>query len=741
MTQMITRERFYNIENLGCPSCAAKMEKQIKSVNGVRQAELDFATARLHLEIEPGVSEPELDKQIRTIIQNLEQDACLIVDKPAEPSAAQAAGRKEPAAGRQRPAWMQNVPWRRIGRFALGLLPLTAALIVGHKGQSGLILYLAAYLIFGYDVLWNAVRHISKKQLFDENFLMSLATLGAFAVGQYPEGVAVMLFYQIGEIFQNMAVNHSRRSIQSLMAIKPDLAILLSDEGPEPIDPSLVKPGDRLLIRPGDRVPVDCRVLDGRSSLDTAALTGESMPRPVEEGDDLLAGCVNGSGLLTVEALRPAAESAVSRVLELVEKAAARKAPAEQFITRFSAIYTPIMVGLAVLLAVVPPLILHQPFGGWIYQALILLVISCPCALVLSVPLGYFAGLGAASKQGILIKGGQYLDQLAHVRGMAWDKTGTLTQGAFAVTQIKPNLPSREKELLETAALAESFSTHPLARSVQQAWEKNGGSELDKNRVKNYRDQAGRGVYAVIDGREVLLGNRRLLAENGVEQTDGAEADQAGTWLYLAVDGEYAGALCLEDQLKPEAAGALSELKSLGIERHLLLSGDRTANVAAAAAAVGIASYKAELLPEQKVEAIENFMEQSAAKQRVAYIGDGINDAPVLARVDLGIALGGGSDAALERADVVMISADLQKIPAAIRLARRTNRIVRQNIVLAIGIKSVILILAIFGLGGIWQAVFADVGVAVLAVLNALRVLRPSWRRRAVLAPQERLPH
>ncbi|MEA4887847.1 MAG: heavy metal translocating P-type ATPase [Clostridiaceae bacterium] len=734
MTRTMTRQRFYNIENLGCPNCAAKMEKQIKGLNGVQQADLDFATARLRLEIDPEVSEPELTEQIQTIIHSLEQDACLVTGKLEDPPAGRTAGRTAPAAAvgaaRQRPAWLQNMPWRRIGRFALGLLPLAAALIVSHRGQSGLILYLAAYLILGYDVLWKAVSHINKKQFFDENFLMSLATLGAFAVGQYPEGVAVMLFYQIGEIFQNMAVNHSRRSIQSLMAIKPDLAILLSDEGPEPVDPSQVKPGDRLLIRPGDRVPVDCRILDGQSSLDTAALTGESMPRPVETGDDLLAGCVNGSGLLTVEALRPAAESAVSRVLELVEKAAARKAPAEQFITRFSAVYTPIMVGLAVLLAVIPPLVLRQPFSSWIYQALILLVISCPCALVLSVPLGYFAGLGAASKQGILIKGGQYLDQLANVRSMAWDKTGTLTQGAFTVSQIESRLPGREKELLEIAALAESFSTHPIARSVQQAWEKNDGSAPEKNRIKDYRDQAGRGVYAVIDGREVLLGNMRLLSEAGVSRPAGAEVNQAGTWLYMAIDGQYAGSLCLEDQLKPEAAAALSELKSLGVERHLLLSGDRTANVAGAAAAAGIDAYKAELLPEQKVEAIEALMEKSSAKQRVAYVGDGINDAPVLARVDLGIALGGGSDAALERADVVMISADLKKIPAAIRLARRTNRIVRQNIVLALGIKSVILILAVFGLGGIWQAVFADVGVALLAVLNSLRVLRPGMRNR-----------
>ena len=511
MTENRSNQLQFNIGNLGCSSCAAKMEQQIRLLPGVRRASLDFATAHLHLELEPDVAAAELTGKIQTIVQSLEQDACLLAgaDRPYSGGDDRALPGSAARKGARLPAWAGHLPWRRLSRFAFGLLPLSAALLLDQAGWPSLLLYLAAYLILGYDVLWAAVRRIGRRQLFDEHFLMSLATLGALAIGEYPEAVAVMLFYQIGDIFQNLAVNHSRRSIQSLLAIQPDQAVLLAGQEQQIVAPSVVRPGDRLLIRPGDRVPVDSRILSGQSSLDTSALTGESQPRPVESGDEILAGSVNGSGLLTVEVLRPVSESAVSRILNLVESAAARKAPTEQFITRFAAVYTPVMVGLALALALLPPLVLRQPLGTWVYHALILLVISCPCALVLSVPLGYFAGLGAASGQGILVKGGQYLDLLAAVRIMAWDKTGTLTRGDFAISRIETAEAGRETQVLELTALAESYSSHPLARSVTQAWQDRKQAPLDQNRITAYHDLAGRGVSAIIDGQAVILGNSR----------------------------------------------------------------------------------------------------------------------------------------------------------------------------------------------------------------------------------------
>lgn len=704
------------IDNLGCPNCAAKMETRIRQLPGVSRAKLDFSTASLNLVLDPETRQNELLSDVGEIIQSIEKDACLRTGSPRAPA---------------RPRWFNSLPWRRLARFGVGIIPFILAMVLPETQVLRLPLFLAAYLILGYDVLLAAFGKIGRKQLFDENFLMAVATLGALAIREYPEAVAVMLFYQIGEIFQNMAVDHSRRSIKALMDIRPDQANQITEQGVVSIAPELVQPGAQLLIRPGERVPLDSRILEGVSSLDTAALTGESQPRPVEAGDEILAGCVNGSGLLTAVVLRPYGESAVSRILSMVEEASARKASVEQFITRFAAVYTPIMVGLAVLVALAPPLVLREPFAEWIARALILLVISCPCALVLSVPLSYFGGLGAASARGILVKGGSFLEKLATADTVVFDKTGTLTQGKFTVTGMKADRIGTD-QLLYLATLAESHSSHPIAQSIIQAWQAKGRELPDQSQVSQYQDLAGRGVSLVHDSQVILLGNQCLMLENDIDLPESAAAanpDLSGaTVLYLAVNGEYAGEIWLSDQLKPEAVAAIRELRSLGISRLALLSGDRRLVAEAIARQAGISIVQAELLPDQKVAALEALIAGQGRKGSVVYVGDGINDAPVLARSDVGIALGAGSDAAIESADVVIMADDLRKIGESIRLARRTNRITHQNVVLALGLKALVLILAIIGIAGIWQAVFADVGVAVLTVLNSLRVLARKGR-------------
>ncbi len=693
------------VANLGCVSCAAKMEAKIRNLPGIVRADLDFAAGQLRLELAPGILQKEILPAVDQIIHFVEKDAHLVLKQPT------------------RSNWLESLPWLRLLRFGTGLLPFIGALMLPGGHFFRLPLFLAAYLILGSDVLLAAFTRIGHKQLFDENFLMSLATLGALLIGEYPEAVAVMLFYQIGEICQHLAVDHSRRSIKALLDIRPEQANLITKQGLTLVHPDQVKPGDRLQIRPGERVPLDSRIILGQSALDTAALTGESLPRPVDPGDEILAGCINGSGLLTVEVLHSYGDSAVSKILAMVEAASARKASVEQFITRFAAIYTPLMVGLALLLALLPPLFLHQPIMDWIYRALILLVISCPCALVLSVPLGYFGGLGAASSRGILVKGGNFLEKLATAGTVAFDKTGTLTSGQFVVDHIQA-AGMEANEILRLSALAESFSSHPIAQSILMAWQSTGAELPDQKRVRQYQDLAGRGVSAELEDCRLLLGNSRLMKENQVllpefDEKAGADA----TILYLAIDGVYAGEIWLSDQLKVGAIGALSKLRKIGVGQLAIISGDRQHIVRQVAGKLGIEQIFAELLPEQKVAALETLIVRQNRKNSVIYVGDGINDAPVLARSDVGIALGAGSDAAIESADVVILSDDLDKISEVICLARKTSRIIRQNVFLALGLKAAVLILAVAGFAGIWQAVFADVGVAILAVFNSLRVL------------------
>ena len=585
------------------------------------------------------------------------------------------------------------------------------------------LLYLIPYLVVGGDVLRKAIKGIQNRQPFDECFLMAVATVGAFALGEYMEGCAVMLFYQVGELFQSVAVGKSRRSIAALMDIRPDYANLEKAGGViEKVDPDEVETGSVIVVEPGERVPIDGVIVEGSSTLNTAALTGESLPRDAKAGDDIISGCVNISGVLRVRTTREFGESTVSRILDLVENSSMKKARAEHFITRFARVYTPAVCYSALALAVLPPLVLTvlgQPaqWGDWIYRALTFLVISCPCALVISIPLSFFGGIGGASTCGILVKGSTYLEELSRTGIVVFDKTGTLTQGVFEVTGIYPAAGVEQADLLEKAALAESYSKHPISQSLKQAY----GRELDPARVSDVEELGGYGITARVDGRPVAVGNARLMAKLGLSP---AAPDQTGTVLYLAVDGAYAGTIVISDVVKPTAAKAIAGLKRAGVRRTVMLTGDTEPVAKAVAGQLGITEYRAGLLPEDKVTQVETLLAEKQPRENLAFVGDGINDAPVLSRADLGIAMGAlGSDAAIEAADIVLMDDDPARIALAMDISRRTVRIVYQNIVFALVVKAACLLLGALGMAGMWLAIFADVGVMVLAVINATRAL------------------
>ena len=585
------------------------------------------------------------------------------------------------------------------------------------------LLYLIPYLVVGGDVLRKAIKGIQNRQPFDECFLMAVATVGAFALGEYMEGCAVMLFYQVGELFQSVAVGKSRRSIAALMDIRPDYANLEKAGGViEKVDPDEVETGSVIVVEPGERVPIDGVIVEGSSTLNTAALTGESLPRDAKAGDDIISGCVNISGVLRVRTTREFGESTVSRILDLVENSSMKKARAEHFITRFARVYTPAVCYSALALAVLPPLVLTvlgQPaqWGDWIYRALTFLVISCPCALVISIPLSFFGGIGGASTCGILVKGSTYLEELSRTGIVVFDKTGTLTQGVFEVTGIYPAAGVEQADLLEKAALAESYSKHPISQSLKQAY----GRELDPARVSDVEELGGYGITARVDGRPVAVGNARLMAKLGLSP---AAPDQTGTVLYLAVDGAYAGTIVISDVVKPTAAKAIVGLKRAGVRRTVMLTGDTEPVAKAVAGQLGITEYRAGLLPEDKVTQVETLLAEKQPRENLAFVGDGINDAPVLSRADLGIAMGAlGSDAAIEAADIVLMDDDPARIALAMDISRRTVRIVYQNIVFALVVKAACLLLGALGMAGMWLAIFADVGVMVLAVINATRAL------------------
>lgn len=601
-------------------------------------------------------------------------------------------------------------------RILLALVLWIVVWLLPLDGYLKLIAFLVPYLVIGYDVLWSAVRNILHGQVFDENFLMAVASIGAFCVAQYPEAVAVLLFYQVGELFQSLAVGKSRKSIAALMDIRPDFARVLRDGKEESVDPQTVEVGETIVIKPGERVPLDAVVTKGETAVDTSALTGESLPCDKHVGDNVISGSINLNGLIEAKVRTAYAESTVSRVLDLVENSAAKKARAEAFITRFAKYYTPCVVIAAVLLAVLPPLILKQSFSEWITRALTFLVVSCPCALVISVPLSFFGGIGGASKLGILIKGANDLEALSKVDTVVFDKTGTLTQGRFEVTAVHAQEMS-EAELLDIAALAESYSNHPIALSIIKAH----GGHLDRSRVSSIEESSGYGVTAVIDGKKVSVGNDKLMHRAGVQWKD---CHLPGTTVHIAADGVYMGHIVISDTVKPDAKEAILALKNNGVRKTVMLTGDNKKNGEAVAAELGLDEAKTQLLPDEKVAAVEELLQQKPEKRTLAFVGDGINDAPVLARADVGIAMGAlGSDAAIEAADIVLMDDRLTGLSKAMRISRKTMRIVHQNIVFSLLVKLAVLVLGALGLANMWFAVFADVGVMILAILNAMRAL------------------
>lgn len=610
-------------------------------------------------------------------------------------------------------------------RIVVTAVLFAVLLVLEHAGMPGLRedswvlpgVYAVPYLVIGYDIIFKAARNISRGQVFDENFLMMLATFGAFGVREYAEAVAVMLFYQVGELFQGYAVGRSRQSIADMMDICPEYANVEEEGRLVQVDPDEVEIGTLITVRPGERIPLDGVVEEGESMIDTAALTGEAVPRSAKAGDEVISGCVNGSGTLKVRTTKEFDDSTVSKILELVENASSKKADVENFITRFARYYTPFVTIAAVLLAFLPPLFAGG-WGEWIQRACIFLVISCPCALVISVPLGFFGGIGAASKLGVLVKGSNYLEAVAEVSTIVFDKTGTLTKGEFRVAQVLPETGITEQALLETAALGEGYSSHPIAGSIKEAF----GGEPDMSRCGQAEEIAGHGIAVMVDGKETLIGNEKLMERENISYR---KCQTAGTVVYVAQEGSFAGVIVISDQIKEGAADAVRDMKQVGVQRMVMLTGDRQEAASGVAEELGMDEFHAELLPADKVSKVEELLEQQKEQGRLAFVGDGINDAPVLTRADVGIAMGSlGSDAAIEAADVVLMDDDIRKIAAVVRISRKTLRIVKQNIVFALAVKAAVLLLGAFGIANMWEAVFADVGVSVIAILNSMRALK-----------------
>lgn len=697
----------YVLEGLCCANCAAKIEKKVNEISVVDTAALNFVTKTLTLHIGNTNDVGPLTSQIKTIVKAIEPDVIVREIKAEE---------KAHKTGSEGNALEYNK--KELVRLSIGAILFGAAVIFKFAVFLELFLFFASYLLVGGEVLLKAVRNITRGQVFDENFLMCVATIGAFAIREFPEGVAVMLFYQIGEFIQDIAVNRSRKSISALMDIRPDYANLMVGSDSKKVSPEEVGIGDLILVKPGEKVPLDGKVVDGRSMVDTSALTGESLPREVETGSEVLSGSINKNGLLTVEVTKDFGESTVSKILDLVQNAGSRKAPTENFITKFARYYTPAVVLIAAALAVIPPVVVPGAvFSEWLYRGLIFLVISCPCALVISIPLGFFGGIGGASKRGILVKGSNYLEALNYADIVVFDKTGTLTKGIFKVTEVKARNNFESDEVLEFAAYAESYSNHPIAVSILKEY----GREIIKDEIEDYEEIPGHGIKVKIKGRAVLAGNAGLMRQENITFEN---IEAAGTVVYIAIDDKFAGYILISDEVKEDAKEAVRGLKEIGIKKTVMLTGDSSAIAGKVSEHLGLDEYYAELLPDQKVEEMEALDKQKAKNRKLLFVGDGINDAPVLARADVGIAMGGlGTDAAIEAADIVIMTDEPSKIVTAIRIAKKTKMIVWQNIIFSMGVKLIVLALGAGGLATIWEAVFADVGVMVLAVLNAMRVI------------------
>ncbi|WP_302653966.1 heavy metal translocating P-type ATPase [uncultured Clostridium sp.] len=687
------------LEGLNCANCARKIEEKVGKMEGVKESNLNFTTTTLNVKLEGKVKEEHAINEIKKIVEALEPHVKV----------------EKKVSGKTN---VQRAKFEVKPTLIIGTILYLIAVIGDFKGALALILFVASYLLIGGKVVLTAIKNIARGQLFDENFLMTVATIGAFSISEYPEAVAVMLFYEIGETIQGYAVNKSRTSISSLMDIRADYANIIIDGKEKKVSPETVKVEDVILVKPGEKVPLDGVVIEGESFIDTSALTGESVPRKIVPNDEILSGGINTSGLLKVKVTKKFGESTVSRILEMVENAASKKADTEKFITKFAKVYTPIVVVLAILIAVIPSIFIKDAlFSTWLYRALVFLVVSCPCALVVSVPLGFFAGIGGASKKGVLVKGSNYLELLKDLETVVFDKTGTLTEGVFSVTEINTNGIDKEK-LIEVAAMAESFSNHPIAISIIKEY----GKEIDKEVIKEYKEISGRGIKAVINNEEVLVGNSKLMNEFNILYN---EVDSIGTVVYCAINGEFKGSIVISDKIKENAVEALINLKKAGVKKTVMLTGDNKKTAYKVGEKINIDEVHSELLPLDKVKEVEEIMKRSNKNGKLAFVGDGVNDAPVLARADIGIAMGGiGSDAAIEAADIVLMKDDINALVDAINVSKKTNKILWQNIVFALGIKILVMVLGTFGIANMWTAVFADVGVTIIAIINSTRCFR-----------------
>ena len=715
---MKSNECMLSIEGLDCPNCAAKVERKINTLEGIKEATVDFLGKKIVV-LADEISENELVELIQTEVDKIEDGVKVFVPKV---QAGESSSEEEDTGKIKKKLLIGGI------LFVLGIFVPKTLFI------PKLAVFLVSYLVIGGDVLLSAFKNILNGQVFDENFLMAIATIGAFAIGEYPEGVAVMLFYQLGELLQGIAVNNSRKSIVSLMDIRPDYANIKVGEGIKKVSPEEIKVGEIIVVKPGEKVPLDGKIVKGASTFDTSALTGESLPREAKAGDDVLSGFINKNGLIEIQVAKVFSESTVSKILYLMENAGSKKSKTENFITKFAKYYTPAVVITALIVAIFPPLLIQgATFSDWIYRALIFLVVSCPCALVISIPLGFFGGIGGASRHGILIKGTNYLEVLNDLESVVMDKTGTLTKGIFKVTEVnvKNNIKINDFQnnkteltkplLLKYAAHIEKFSNHPIAQSIVAEYE-NSVSKVDENVVKDFEEISGFGIKVNINNHQFLAGNSKLM---NLENITFDKKENLGTAIYLAADGKYIGNILISDEVKEDSARAIKGMKENGVKEIVMLTGDNEAIGKNIAEKLGIDKVFTELLPNEKVEKLEEIYKTKSEKGKIAFVGDGINDAPVLARADLGIAMGGaGSDAAIEAADVVIMNDEPSKIVTAIKIAKKTKEIVWQNITVAFAIKIVVMALGLFGDATMWEAVFADVGVALLAVLNATRVLR-----------------
>ena len=715
---MKSNECMLSIEGLDCPNCAAKVERKINTLEGIKEATVDFLGKKIVV-LADEISENELVELIQTEVDKIEDGVKVFVPKV---QAGESSSEEEDTGKIKKKLLIGGV------LFVLGIFVPKTLFI------PKLVIFLVSYLVIGGDVLLSAFKNILNGQVFDENFLMAIATIGAFAIGEYPEGVAVMLFYQLGELLQGIAVNNSRKSIVSLMDIRPDYANIKVGEGIKKVSPEEIKVGEIIVVKPGEKVPLDGKIVKGVSTFDTSALTGESLPREAKAGDDVLSGFINKNGLIEIQVAKVFSESTVSKILYLMENAGSKKSKTENFITKFARYYTPVVVITALIVAIFPPLLIQgATFSDWIYRALIFLVVSCPCALVISIPLGFFGGIGGASRHGILIKGTNYLEVLNNLESVVMDKTGTLTKGIFKVTEVNAennikinDFQNNKTELtkpllLKYAAHIEKFSNHPIAQSIVAEYE-NSVSKVDENVVKDFEEISGFGIKVNINNHQFLAGNSKLM---NLENITFDKKENLGTAIYLAADGKYIGNILISDEVKEDSARAIKGMKENGVKEIVMLTGDNEAIGKNIAEKLGIDKVFTELLPNEKVEKLEEIYKTKSEKGKVAFVGDGINDAPVLARADLGIAMGGaGSDAAIEAADVVIMNDEPSKIVTAIKIAKKTKEIVWQNITIAFAVKIVVMALGLFGDATMWEAVFADVGVALLAVLNATRVLR-----------------